>query len=648
MGAMTLTALRQCLYDPDTRVRTTQQPIPRYPTILSMEITGGFFDGTIVRFHPGLNAILGGKGVGKSLLVEFLRFALDQPSAVTAIQTDYQNKLLQRLGTGGAIKVVCQTPSGNTYEITRHYDQVTNPIEATNLSDTSPYAGNVASLFQILAYSQNEVIDISRDTNVQLGLIDRLVDLDTNHREIAELVSQLETNTHQYIEGRSASEQVQSFDMDIATKMNRVRELDLTLAHDNFQKHKAWERRADLIRQIADVAMQTGNVTRDIAQTDHAVQIPELIKEDQNDSELKAYHRVVTQALGRLQSELQRDIQQFESTLTAAASHRQQWQNNKDRWDEEFQSFLQEIGGEQAALSSQRTKLVAEVDELKKKRQTYVQQAAEFPQHAKHYESLLDQLEKAKGRLYEARLAVYVELTEKSSDRLKLNLMAGADRSKYNSALEDLFHGMSIQQRYRAQLSQAMKPKSFVEAVLNKDQNTLEIQGGLTKTASQKIIDGIPPNNELLRQLLSIPYRSMPEDVPEILYQKEDTNYYPLAELSVGQKCTALMLIALSEGQLPIILDQPEDALDVATVYKDVVQRLRTEKDQRQFIITTHNSNVAVSSDSDKYHILKGTAITGGIVCAGAIDLEDVASEVIEHLEGGVEPYRLRGQKYNM
>lgn len=99
---------------------------------------------------------------------------------------------------------------------------------------------------------------------------------------------------------------------------------------------------------------------------------------------------------------------------------------------------------------------------------------------------------------------------------------------------------------------------------------------------------------------------------------------------------------------MPIIIDQPEDALDVATVYLDVVQQLRFGKDQRQFIITTHNPNVAVSSDSDKYHVLKGTASTGEIVCAGAIDLELVAKEVIEHLEGGIEPYQLRGRKYNV
>jgi ABC-type lipoprotein export system ATPase subunit len=89
-------------------------------------------------------------------------------------------------------------------------------------------------------------------------------------------------------------------------------------------------------------------------------------------------------------------------------------------------------------------------------------------------------------------------------------------------------------------------------------------------------------------------------------------------QLSVGQKCTALLLIALSEGTMPIIVDQPEDALDVATVYYDVVSRLRGRKEQRQFILTTHNPNIAVSSDTDKYHVLKATEDTGQIVCCGA------------------------------
>ena len=648
LGALTVTALKQCMYDPDTRIRIDHSPTAQYPTILGMEISGGFFDGVEVKLHPGLNTILGGKGVGKSLLIEFLRFALDQPSTVSAIFTDYETKLLRRLGPGGSVKVLCQLPSGSTYQLIRRFDQAKNSIEVTNLSDSTSYDGNVASLFPVLAYSQNEVIDISRDSTVQLGLIDRLIDLESHQRKIDECVSQLELNTDKYIESRAASERVQSFNIDIATKENQIQELDRTLAHANFQIQKGWDRRTGLIKQIAETATAYGEAAQITALDDQLAKLPTLSEDDHKDVEFRSYHGAVAEALTKLQTALQRDIQVFKETMVEAAVQQQKWQDKKDLWDIEFQEFLLQIGGEQAALSKQRTRLAAEVEDLKQQRQTFDQRASEFPQHTQEYESLLDQLGRAQELLYQARSAVYVDLTTKSSGRLQLNLKAGANKSKYDHALEDLFRGMNIQQRYREQLVEAMTPRSFAKAVLEKDQNALESVGGLTNTASTKVVDGIPPHEHLMRQLLSIPYQSMAEDLPEILYQKEDSNYYPLDELSVGQKCTALMLIALSEGELPIILDQPEDALDVATVYKDVVQRLRSGKDQRQFIITTHNPNVAVSSDSDKYHVLKGTATTGEIVCAGAIDLENVASEVLDHLEGGIEPYKLRGQKYNV
>ena len=121
-----------------------------------------------------------------------------------------------------------------------------------------------------------------------------------------------------------------------------------------------------------------------------------------------------------------------------------------------------------------------------------------------------------------------------------------------------------------------------------------------------------------------------------------------MPQLSVGQKCTALLLIALSEGKMPIVIDQPDDALDVATVYKDVVQRLRSGKDERQFIITTHNSNVAVSSDSDKYYILQSSSNSGELIASGSIDLDEISKHVIEQLEGGISAYQLRGRKYNV
>jgi len=192
--------------------------------------------------------------------------------------------------------------------------------------------------------------------------------------------------------------------------------------------------------------------------------------------------------------------------------------------------------------------------------------AGEFENHQKKRELLLDAFDNAKHELYLARIKVYEDLTIKSDGRLQLKLEENKNRQLYLNALVEITKGMQISQKFKEQLAEHMTPRDFVTAVLKKDKNELESKGLLTTTAATKIIEAIPANEELLKKLLALPYESMLGDVPDISYKKDDGIYYPLAQLSVGQKCTALLLIALSEGSMPIIIDQPEDALDVATV----------------------------------------------------------------------------------
>lgn len=75
---------------------------------------------------------------------------------------------------------------------------------------------------------------------------------------------------------------------------------------------------------------------------------------------------------------------------------------------------------------------------------------------------------------------------------------------------------------------------------------------------------------------------------------------------------------------------------------------LRKSKDRRQFILTTHNASVAVASDSDMFIIVKSNSQQANVKCWGAIEVPDVKKAVIQHLEGGNEPYNLRLKKYNI
>lgn len=647
LGAMSVAGLRQCLYDPDTRVRITDYALVTYPTIRTIELSGGFFDGVCAIFHEGLNTVLGGKGVGKSLLIEFLRFALDQPSDVPAIRQDMDGKLEKQLGLGGRVTVVCELSSGRVYEVTRQFDGVTNPIATIDSADQTEYAGSIAKLFPLLAYSQNEVIDISRDTSVQRLLIDRLIDVDSHYRVIDSVKGRLRANTDGYIEALFATEKTADLSAQIATYESQIEELDRILGDPKFREKKIWDRRANFMADVEEEAERLIEDVKEIAKEGLSARLPHLGEEDKEEPDIKKFHSTVLDSAQKLERELNQGIESYGAALESARPVRARWNERRAKWEMEFDEFLQAAGGRQEALSKQRSKLQGEQTARESERAELTTLAEQLGECSKERENLLDELEGAKRDLYDTRTTVYAELTAKSDGRLQLELLADEDRVDLVEGIGNLFHGMRIQQRFVETLATNLTPREFVSVILRRDVTTVEGLG-LTPETSSKIVDSIPGNENLLRQLLALPYECMPGDVPRILYKKEDGNYYPLSELSVGQKCTALILIALSEGEMPIIIDQPEDALDVATIYLDVVLPLRRGKDQRQFIITTHNANVAVSSDSDKFHVLKGTATAGEIVCAGAIDMEHVAREVIEHLEGGVGPYVLRGLKYNI
>jgi ABC-type cobalamin/Fe3+-siderophores transport system ATPase subunit len=144
----------------------------------------------------------------------------------------------------------------------------------------------------------------------------------------------------------------------------------------------------------------------------------------------------------------------------------------------------------------------------------------------------------------------------------------------------------------------------------------------------------------------------MPEDRPRIAYNVSGNAakpaYRPLAELSTGQKCTAMLVIALSDGNIPIVIDQPEDSLDIKSVWHDMCRKLRKGKERRQFIFTTHNSSLAVASDTDKFLIVEGGASTGDFVMGGSMDDPVINDEVIKYLEGDLDAYSLKSEKYNI
>lgn len=134
-----------------------------------------------------------------------------------------------------------------------------------------------------------------------------------------------------------------------------------------------------------------------------------------------------------------------------------------------------------------------------------------------------------------------------------------------------------------------------------------------------------------------------PEDKLIVKYRPQGSKkFQSLEKGSAGQKAAAILAFLLNHGDEPLIIDQPEDDLDNALIYDLVVKQLQENKSKRQIIIATHNPNIVVNGDSELVHVFEfkngqvQTKRQGGLV--DKIIRENICSI----LEGGKEALEKR------
>ncbi|NNA13714.1 hypothetical protein HBN71_21460 [Pseudomonas lundensis] len=123
----------------------------------------------------------------------------------------------------------------------------------------------------------------------------------------------------------------------------------------------------------------------------------------------------------------------------------------------------------------------------------------------------------------------------------------------------------------------------------------------------------------------------------------------PLERLSVGQKGTVYLCLKLATQAFtqPLIFDQPEDDLDNEFIIEELVEIFRGIKQFRQVILVTHNANLVVNADAEQVVVAENEngvlKYTSGSLEAGATN-----KAVRRVLEGGDEAFLKRELRYNL
>lgn len=135
-----------------------------------------------------------------------------------------------------------------------------------------------------------------------------------------------------------------------------------------------------------------------------------------------------------------------------------------------------------------------------------------------------------------------------------------------------------------------------------------------------------------------------PEDDLRIEYQR-DQRWYAISQGSQGQRSAALLAFLLAFGDEPIVLDQPEDDLDNHLIYDLIVRQIRENKLRRQLIIVTHNPNVVVNGDAELVHVMDFGSGQCYVKESGALQEKTVREEVCRVMEGGREAFAHRWKR---
>lgn len=131
-----LAALKVAVRTPATRVRLEDPSSAQRPLIRSIRWEGGLLDDVEIVLAPDLTTLIGGRGTGKSTVVETLRYAFGlRPFGVKA-QRDHDELVQNGLGAAGkiSVEVSVESPSHATYFIERSSNQTPVVLNSSRLA----------------------------------------------------------------------------------------------------------------------------------------------------------------------------------------------------------------------------------------------------------------------------------------------------------------------------------------------------------------------------------------------------------------------------------------------------------------------------------------------------------------------------------
>ena len=654
MSEVSIEGLRQAFLDPGSRLRLNPKEgeLDRegHAELLSLAWEGGFLDGEHVDFNTNLNVLIGGRGTGKSTIVESIRAVLGLDAIGDEARKAHEGivRNVLRNGTKVSLHVRVHRPAVRDYRIERTFPST--PVVKDDQGEVSNRAPTDI-LPRVEVFGQHEISELTQSREKLTRLLDRFVERDEAfaHRK-ADLQRELEKNRQSIAATRTELEQSQERLAALpgleetlkrfkeAGLEERLKEQDLLVREE--QIFASTPERLETFRECLENLERERPVDRTFLSSKALEGLPA---------------REILERLNSVFERLDADIAAVAQSLRTALRLAEQgvndvrveWESRKQEVQAAYERILRDL--QKSRIDGEEfIRLRRQIEALRPLRESQESLRRVETEQADRRRKLLAEWEDLKGEAFRHLERAAKTVNQRLKGRVQVEVKASGNWEPMFEILREDVGGRLFEAIETLRGTGDLSLTKFVTAC---------------REGASKLVElfSIPPGQaDRLAQADAQTLMRIEElDLPTPTAVRLNTaplgkrpSWQTLEKLSTGQKATAVLLLLLLESDAPLIVDQPEDDLDNRFITEGVVPRMREEKQRRQFVFSTHNANIPVLGDAELIIGLtaSGEADDGYARIApehvGSIDDWQVRELVEEILEGGKDAFERRRRKY--
>lgn len=609
-----------------------------------------------INLSPWLNTIIGGRGSGKSSLIEYMRLPFDKtkglPPKINEEFLEFRKVPKERgrpgmLTNDTKIRIEMQK-DGRQISLTWHDNKIIEEhLNDNGLWEEKEASSNIDTRFPLRIFSQKHLYALTEDPNYILSIVDQQLDKEGWFEEKEKLAKRwmaTRAEIRDLSTKMNAKANIQIELDDIKAKKRLYEESGHKSLLDDYQKSQIINQKLNQDMQSIDSYYEQLEKALEIAPTsifsnkDFSSLDNDSLQVLKEQSEQFENHK-------KNMSEVLRSIGLFKTQIRNSVSDIP-WHQVRLTHEKNYEEFVKRIEEAGEKNPNAYSGFVVKQSELEKKLADITQLEGQLTVLKEEAKSIFDEIDSHEKKLREKRLDI-INNWVGSNPNIKMYLNVMGDYENVEETFRNVIR----------------KPgREYAKDILERDDDNKPTKGLLFDfiessdpwKAREEVVKKIQSVNEVdfkgfgklfVKHLVGLK-ASTPEDLDRmIIWYPEDKITLKIVNSnkkeedietgSAGQRTAAMLSLMLLLDDSPIIIDQPEEDLDTKRISDLVVTGLREFKNKQQVIVITHNPNIPVNGAAE--NIVQMNFAGGQIqkLENGALQNNNVREAICDVMEGG-------------